>query len=460
MIRLSFYGAIAANGGALAGNGGLVEVSGKDSLVFRGTVDVAAVNGAAGTLLLDPDTLTIIDAADGAGTLDGELTPDTDDKLFAAVPNSGANTISVGQLEAFGSTAQIVLQADNGITIANIASDLIALNLETNLNPDNSVDPLTSGSITFIADADNDGVGNFSMNPGDTIQTNGGSVIIRGADILVGNIQTDAFVIGNVDIQGSSLRIGRIDSGAIGVFGTGRINLTATEGDIVVDSLEAGSGGIRIEAAGLFQAIGSDLEFFTIPPVDFSGVPVSLLVRAFSAQAKQVVILHNGASEPASGEPIVIAGSGTAFALGPSVDNPSAPGQLGTDATYTPFVLGSAEFPVSVSGTVGAIAVGAGSDATLVTSLQNQPFVPGLEPVPPVPDFDAASLDQLEPDADLAASLSRSATASAPTETPENPETPPTNCTAQRIELNPEGLPELRGACLEEDTEQVPAEPK
>ncbi|MEQ9368788.1 MAG: hypothetical protein RIG63_07095 [Coleofasciculus chthonoplastes F3-SA18-01] len=54
-----FYGSLTARGGELAGNGGLLEVSGKGSLVFGGFGDASAVNGVAGELLLDPKNITI-----------------------------------------------------------------------------------------------------------------------------------------------------------------------------------------------------------------------------------------------------------------------------------------------------------------------------------------------------------------------------------------------------------------
>ncbi|MGB5960632.1 MAG: CHAT domain-containing protein [Coleofasciculaceae cyanobacterium] len=56
-----FYGSISSRGGATSGNGGLIEASGKELLVFTGSVDAAAPNGQPGTLLLDPKNITIQD---------------------------------------------------------------------------------------------------------------------------------------------------------------------------------------------------------------------------------------------------------------------------------------------------------------------------------------------------------------------------------------------------------------
>jgi filamentous hemagglutinin family protein len=58
-----FYGNVSATGGITPGfnsqNGGFVEISGKETLVFRGRVDVSATQGNMGTILFDPDRITI-----------------------------------------------------------------------------------------------------------------------------------------------------------------------------------------------------------------------------------------------------------------------------------------------------------------------------------------------------------------------------------------------------------------
>ncbi|MFP5273662.1 two-partner secretion domain-containing protein, partial [Coleofasciculus sp.] len=56
-----FAGTIQARGGAVQGDGGFVEVSGKETLAMAGVVEAGAVNGEAGTLLLDPKNIVIDD---------------------------------------------------------------------------------------------------------------------------------------------------------------------------------------------------------------------------------------------------------------------------------------------------------------------------------------------------------------------------------------------------------------
>ena len=64
-----FAGSLSARGGAHGGDGGRAEVSGKQYLDFRGDADLTAHQGQSGTLLLDPDSITIgtVDNVDGFG---------------------------------------------------------------------------------------------------------------------------------------------------------------------------------------------------------------------------------------------------------------------------------------------------------------------------------------------------------------------------------------------------------
>jgi hypothetical protein len=66
-----FYGNISAKGGANGGDGGFVEVSGKQNLEFNGDVTTLAAKGKNGTLLLDPNDITI--AASLASPQDNHL---------------------------------------------------------------------------------------------------------------------------------------------------------------------------------------------------------------------------------------------------------------------------------------------------------------------------------------------------------------------------------------------------
>jgi len=86
--RTEFYGHASARGGIEGGDGGFVEVSGKEELVLQGSLDVGALNGNAGQLLLDPENIFLIPGSDAEEALDP--TPAANDRFgssFTVLPN-------------------------------------------------------------------------------------------------------------------------------------------------------------------------------------------------------------------------------------------------------------------------------------------------------------------------------------------------------------------------------------
>ncbi|MCZ0898766.1 filamentous hemagglutinin N-terminal domain-containing protein, partial [Microcoleus sp. HI-ES] len=159
----AFLGSISAKGVSAtgtAGVGGFVEVSGKQRLIFNGTVDTSGTNGL-GTLLLDPDNILITDSPEGAG--DAAIIANNNILATGTLPGQENNsepslTISARALESMSATSNVVLEALNDITIADLADNQLSFQA-------------TTGSVTFRADADRSGAGVFSMNSGDTIST-------------------------------------------------------------------------------------------------------------------------------------------------------------------------------------------------------------------------------------------------------------------------------------------------
>ena len=117
-----FYGTISAQGGTLGGDGGFAEVSGRHSLTYAGLVNLGATKGTTGTLLLDPDDITIIHAVD-AGS-------DTADNIAATEP---------------------FINWDSTAAPSNISDFTINAQLAT---PANVTVQTSTGSITSAADAD------------------------------------------------------------------------------------------------------------------------------------------------------------------------------------------------------------------------------------------------------------------------------------------------------------------
>jgi len=98
-----YYGSISAQGGAQGGDGGSVEVSGKQLLDFNGKVDTLAANGKAGTLLLDPADIEIINSsAVSGGTPTSDMSP-------SSAPTSAGNTVFKDASDNGGTSSQMAV---------------------------------------------------------------------------------------------------------------------------------------------------------------------------------------------------------------------------------------------------------------------------------------------------------------------------------------------------------------
>ncbi len=229
-----FSGSVSSRGGSQSGNGGLVEISGKLSLGFDGTADASAPNGRAGTLLLDPFNITISDLPNSPGV--GAALPD----IFAdEFPNQTIN-VSVDSLLSFG--GDIILQATNNITVVE------GLDLFLNDTPG-------EGIIRLIADANNDGAGGFSMGANNILTTGGRSLLISGAFIQAGNLDTSGSGETSLDTTGEiSLRApGNITAARLSTqhsLNAGPVSVISEFGNVTVESIDTRSIPIRETSLG------------------------------------------------------------------------------------------------------------------------------------------------------------------------------------------------------------------
>ena len=224
-----FYGNISARGGSQFGDGGFAEVSGKGFLDFASTVDLSAVNGQFGSLLLDPENIKIVEGSNNPSELS----------------DSGvSNTIRNGTINA--ATANVILQASEDITFdapVNIAANGVGLTAEANNNINVNADITSNrGNITLQADKDDSGAGALIINNA-VINTNGGNFVGsgKGSDAFTSGVNllnsTITAVGGNIELTG----IGR-DGGTHGkginvereslieTTGIGTITLIGTSG--------------------------------------------------------------------------------------------------------------------------------------------------------------------------------------------------------------------------------------
>ncbi|MCB1746444.1 MAG: autotransporter-associated beta strand repeat-containing protein, partial [Gammaproteobacteria bacterium] len=209
-----YHGKTTAKGGSQDGDGGFVEVSGKDTLVMRGDVDVTAAAGETGTLLLDPATLTIIDAAAG-GDHDGGLPT-----IASGDGDIAGNTVSWGAIDALAATANVVLEATGLVTVDTVtgaagagitSAGLVELDLTTGSLTIRS----TAGNVVFTTQTD-------------VIRTEGGAITI---DASAGTATVGGFnTTGAGGAQAGAVTILSGTGGSFGAVTTGGGTLTLNVG--------------------------------------------------------------------------------------------------------------------------------------------------------------------------------------------------------------------------------------
>lgn len=234
--RMRFYGIVKGRGGKYFGDGGFVEVSGKEELFFDGLVDTTAANGKTGTLLLDPDDLTI---AQGSGA-------STSAAVTVDFVTTTTGTIFESTLENASATTNVVLLATNSIVLGKDSSEQISLNMQQGSG--NSVTfRVTDGTISFSntlssistqgGDIIFDASGDLSLG---SLTSNGGDISLAGSDLTLLNTATILNAgAGNISIaipSGTGFAAGAI----IGEIGVGDSATCSGTCDMLIDSTELG----------------------------------------------------------------------------------------------------------------------------------------------------------------------------------------------------------------------------
>ncbi|MCU0567436.1 MAG: CHAT domain-containing protein [Oculatellaceae cyanobacterium Prado106] len=289
-------GEIAARGGVMSGDGGWVDVSSPGAIAIRGSIDVSAPQGRGGTVLLDPQDIVIQSGFGDSVDVDGNPS------LFTGAPGGGARTILAGD-----TAPSVIFESEiEGITGGNIV-------LEATRNI--RIDPLFDGSLSvgggsnirFTADADQDGVGSFSMRSTDTIATSGSDITITGADITAGNLRTS-------NLNGGDIRLS-----------TRNTTTGLLQGGITVNALEA--RGFSVGQGGNITLEGDSIQV-----TGFTATPgVSIDTRSTSTNGT-IAITHAGGLD------------NLPFAVGVA----SANGTVGSIAATG--ILSSGSFPVLAAG--------------------------------------------------------------------------------------------------------------
>ncbi|MEM9120694.1 MAG: filamentous hemagglutinin N-terminal domain-containing protein [Cyanobacteria bacterium P01_F01_bin.56] len=271
-----FYGDAFAQGGAIAGNGGFVEVSGLNTLVFEGEVDTAAANGAIGTLLLDPTNIIVADIA----TAETFSLADVDEFTDADIGGDGDTRIS--SLAFSLANSNVALQATDSISfeapifmvtpsvgLSAIAGESITVNQAITTN---------AGAVALEAP-------NLSINAG--ISTLGGDIALVGDDNI--------FISSGAVVESGDRLLRTNDAGEITVQTSGILRLTEG-GQIRASAVGTGNGAeIRvvadsIELDGINILVGSSGIASDVLP-GASGVGGDVIVEANTISITNLAIL-------------------------------------------------------------------------------------------------------------------------------------------------------------------------
>jgi filamentous hemagglutinin family protein len=238
-----FYGSIEAKGGINGGNGGFVETSGKSYLDFQGSVNTLAAKGKAGTLLLDPENVTISAISGPTTSINTTGTPfsPAGDNAVLTVSNLvsqlGLSNTVVNTGSAGSQAGSITVQAASPITWSSGNS--------LTLNAAGSVaiySPITStGSAGVNGGAFTVSAGNAVLIDSN-ITTTGGT----GSGTSGGNISVSTTAGGITIAPGVALNSSGNNGGGGSNHNAGSISLSTGPGA----SLTTGSGGAAISALG------------------------------------------------------------------------------------------------------------------------------------------------------------------------------------------------------------------
>lgn len=262
-------GTISARGGASGGDGGFVEVSGRSLSSVTGKITVSAPSGRAGSILLDPDFLDIVDASFGTGTWD--TTVKNTGTVLAGAASIPPDTISNTALNDF--EGNVLLQATQTITVAG--------NVSLTKQPNLSLTLEAGGTITvnsgIVLQASGDVVlatggagpssppsaqasplisvlGTVASTAGTVslLSGTGGTVSVGGAGVVSGTGATLSSVSGGaIAIAGSVTATGAID------MSTGTIALNGTASVTGATITLAGTNGIALNDTALLGKPGA-----------------------------------------------------------------------------------------------------------------------------------------------------------------------------------------------------------
>ena len=237
-----FQGLITATGGPKGGNGGRVEVSGLLDLNYAGTVDTRAPHGEIGSLLLDPEDVTIQTAAGTPNVpcTSGTCTPSGDDSVLTVATLQAALALSSVTVNTGSSGAQA-----GHITVSNAVTWNSGFSLTLNaaagitVSSGASITATNGGSISMTAAAGGISITSATISTVGTGNLNLSAPTAGAANAITLNNATLSLGTGTGTISGTT-------STVRGISFLGSNSLTATSGSFSVSGTATSGTGIGI----------------------------------------------------------------------------------------------------------------------------------------------------------------------------------------------------------------------
>ncbi|NEP90013.1 MAG: filamentous hemagglutinin N-terminal domain-containing protein, partial [Okeania sp. SIO2C2] len=276
----NFSGNISARGGEFSGDGGFVEVSGKQQLIFDGNVDVSAAFGTPGTILLDPENITVGESenTENSETVDDNSEVQSTENIEISETETVDNNSEVQSTESrdypttentensetvddnsevqstesrdYPTTENTEENVDNSEITENTNSETEIADRSETTEKETPIDPFAqdeNSDVTISAEnieelsgdiilfADNDITINEKIETTESVELKAGRSININADIdtSIGN--------GNIELFGNNDEM-NIDNRSAGAASINQLDVT---------TLNAGIGNIRIELGNL-----------------------------------------------------------------------------------------------------------------------------------------------------------------------------------------------------------------
>ena len=205
--RTDLSGEVTARGGPEGGDGGFVELSGQGVVRIALRLDLSATAGQAGTLLLDPDSIRIVE------TLDPPTPPPAGDpRIFTANTDpAGFLLIDAASVDAPGVT-NVILQAKNAIEFAAAVNRGLGTLV---LQADGTITQAAGATIT---------AGNLVIRGFAGGETAAGAVTLTKGNAVLG---LDALAKGGLQFTGSGvLTVNRAEAATIAITTNGALTIS------------------------------------------------------------------------------------------------------------------------------------------------------------------------------------------------------------------------------------------